>query len=260
MNQSRGRFCQLYRPIGALLLALAILILLLRSCGAPTAPTGAAPATSAPATSVPPTTAPTSVPPTTAPTVAPTSAPPTALPVAPFKLHAPAASDFTADGVALSGTGQPGATVQVWDGATMVGATTVGADGTWRLTAKLGAGAHTLTARTVDAAGKTLDESAPVEVTVPAATPPPAAATPAPAATPTATPPPTPAAGAGEAYTVVSGDWLIRLSERHYGNPDEYMRIVEATNAKAATDPTYRRIANPNLIMPGQKLRIPPKQ
>ena len=154
MNQSHGRFCQLYRPIGALLLLLAILFLLLRSCSVQT-PVAAVPTVEA--TRPAPT------------TVAPTSAPPTALPIALPKLNVPAVADYTADGVKLSGTGQPGATVEVWDGATKVGTAVVGADGTWSLVGKLGEGAHKLGVRTVDAAGKILNELPAVDVTVPKA-------------------------------------------------------------------------------------------
>ena len=84
-------------------------------------------------------------------------------------LNAPAAADFTADGVKLSGTGQPGATVEVWDGTTKVGTAMVGADGKWALMAKLSEGAHKLAVRTVDASGKTLNESAALDVAVPKA-------------------------------------------------------------------------------------------
>ena len=158
MNNKNGSFCRLYRPIGALILLLIILLLLLRGCNTAEPP----PLTVAPvaqATAVPPT----AVPPTVAPTAA-----PTATPLAMPALNALVDGDFTADGVKLGGTGQPGATVEVWDGATKVGAAVVGADGKWTLTAKLGEGPHKLAVRTVDAAGKTLNESPAMDVTVPA--------------------------------------------------------------------------------------------
>jgi len=151
------------------------------------------------------------------------------------KLNLPAAGDFTAEGVKLSGTGQPGATVEVWDGATKIGTAVVGADGKWSLMGKLGEGPHKLTVRTVDASGKTLNESPAVDVTVPKAEAP------------------------GEAYIVKSGDWLMKLAQTYYGDPNQYPRIVEATNAKAAEDPSFAKITDPNLIYPGQKLWIPPK-
>jgi hypothetical protein len=149
MNQSHGRFCQLYRPIGALMLLLAILFLLMRS-GNVQEPVAVAPTVEAT-------------------TVAPTSAPPTALPIALPSLNLPAAADLTPDGVRLSGTGQPGATVELWDGATRVGTAVVGPDGIWSLESTLGEGAHRLAVRTVDAAGNILNELAAVDITVPAA-------------------------------------------------------------------------------------------
>jgi nucleoid-associated protein YgaU len=178
MNDSRGPFCRLYRPVGALLWLLAILFLLLRSCQmqAPAAivpmvePTATVPATEIP--TAPPTVAPTvpSTPiPTAMPTAVPTSPPPTALAIAAPRLNLPATEDYTAQGVRLGGTGQPGATVEVWDGATRVGTAVVGADGVWSLLAKLGEGVHELAVRTVDAAGNVLNEAPALEVTVPVA-------------------------------------------------------------------------------------------
>ncbi len=149
MSKSRTRFCELYRPIGALLLLLAILLLLLRACSqqAPSASVPVAPA------------APTVAIQATVPVV-PTVAVQATLPsIALPKLNVPAAGDFTADGVKLSGTGQPGEMIEVWDGTTKVGAVKVGADGEWSLVGKLGEGAHKLAVRTVDAAGKTVNES-----------------------------------------------------------------------------------------------------
>ena len=70
-----------------------------------------------------------------------------------------------------------------------------------------------------------------------------AAQTPA-SASPAAEPGP-----AGSAfYTVQSGDTLSKIAEEHYGNAGKYMVIFEA-NQPMLTDP--------NLIYPGQKLRIP---
>jgi hypothetical protein len=157
-------------------------------------------------------------------------------------LNLPATADLTAEGMKLSGQGQPGATVEVWDGATQVGTAVVGADGIWSLVAKLSGGAHWLVARTVDAAGQTLNELPAVEVTVPEAL---ALAV---AEDLTAT---------GQAYTVRWGDWLLKLARRFYGDSRLYTRIVDGTNAKAAVDSTFRRIRNPNYIRAGQKLWIP---
>jgi nucleoid-associated protein YgaU len=146
--------------------------------------------------------------------------------------------------VKLSGTGQPGATVEVWEGAIKLGTAVVGSDGTWSLVAKLGEGAHKLAVRTVDAAGTMLNESPAVDVTVPTVQV--LAAT-------------EDLAASGEAYTIQPGDWLMKLSRRFYGDPRLYTRIIDGTNAKAIVDPTFARITNPNLILAWQKLWIPAK-
>jgi len=164
MNQSPGRFCRLYRPVGALLLLLAILFLQLRSCNVQT-PVAVVP-TEEPPTAVPPT----AVPPTVVPpTIVPTAAAPTALPIALPELNLPSLADLTADGLKLSGTGEPGATVELWDGATRIGTAVVGADGVWSLVTKLTEGAHKLAVRTVDAAGNIINELPAADITVPKA-------------------------------------------------------------------------------------------
>jgi nucleoid-associated protein YgaU len=72
----------------------------------------------------------------------------------------------------------------------------------------------------------------------------------APAPAPTAraphpTAPPTPVT---RTYTVVSGDSLSRIAKREYGDANQWRRIYEANR---------NIIKNPDLIYPGQILRIP---
>lgn len=50
-------------------------------------------------------------------------------------------------------------------------------------------------------------------------------------------------------YTVESGDTLGAIAKRHYGDANRYMEIFEANKPM---------LEDPNLIYPGQKLRIPP--
>ncbi len=77
----------------------------------------------------------------------------------------------------LTGTAAPGGKVQVFDGDTLLGETTADADGNWKFAAPaLGAGPHSLVARTLDAAGKALGASEPFKFELPAATAPAAAA------------------------------------------------------------------------------------
>jgi LysM repeat protein len=73
----------------------------------------------------------------------------------------------------------------------------------------------------------------------------PAAPTAAPAA-PTEAPAAPTAAPAQRIYTVVSGDTLWAIAARFYGDGSEYPKIASANG-----------IANPDLIMVGQKLTIP---
>ena len=68
----------------------------------------------------------------------------------------------------LSGTGEPGATVKVYDGANLLGSTVVGPDGNWNYTptSALGNGNHSLTTTQTDPAGNTGPASAAVSFTV----------------------------------------------------------------------------------------------
>ena len=51
-------------------------------------------------------------------------------------------------------------------------------------------------------------------------------------------------------YTIVSGDSLSKIAKAHYGNAMDYPKIFEANKEV---------IKDPDLIYPGQKIRIPPK-
>jgi len=50
-------------------------------------------------------------------------------------------------------------------------------------------------------------------------------------------------------YTVVKGDNLSRISKQYYGDPNKYNKIFEANKPM---------LKSPDLIYPGQVLRIPP--
>jgi len=160
--------------------------------------------------------------------------------------HPPHAVDLTDDGLRLSGTGHPGATLELWEDGVRIGTAVVAADGTWSVVSKLSVGAHSIVLRTVDAAGQTLNELPAVSITMPAM---PAA----PAVTKDL-------AASGEAYTVKAGDWLTKLAERFYGDGELWKRIVDGTNARAAVDATFEAITDPNRIYVGQKLWIPAKR
>jgi uncharacterized protein YidB (DUF937 family) len=67
------------------------------------------------------------------------------------------------------------------------------------------------------------------------------------AAAPSASAAPT-AASAGQTYTVLSGDNLSKIARHFYGNANDWQKIYDANRDK---------ISNPDLIHPGQVLRIP---
>jgi len=64
-------------------------------------------------------------------------------------------------------------------------------------------------------------------------------------------------AALAEDYVVVSGDTLFKISASMLGDGNRYLEIVEATNAKNATDSSYALIENPDLILVGWKLDVP---
>jgi len=51
-------------------------------------------------------------------------------------------------------------------------------------------------------------------------------------------------------YTVVKGDTLSKISKQYYGDPNKYPAIFEANKPM---------LKSPDLIYPGQMLRIPPQ-
>lgn len=59
---------------------------------------------------------------------------------------------------------------------------------------------------------------------------------------------------------VQADDWLSKLADKFYGDVLAYQVIADATNAKNATDSSYAKIDNPDVIEPGWKLCIPPAE
>jgi nucleoid-associated protein YgaU len=106
----------------------------------------------------------------------------------------------------------------------------VAADGTWTVRYTAPAGEHTVAVRTQGQA----EGSAVTTVVVTA-----------------------PASAGGFSYVTKRGDWLIKLARRYYGNPQRWIDIYKATNAKAAQDRSYHKLTNPNYLQPGWKLWIP---
>ena len=57
-------------------------------------------------------------------------------------------------------------------------------------------------------------------------------------------------AASDQSYTVVAGDSLSKIAKKFYGNANAWNKIFQANKDK---------ISNPDLIRPGQVLRIPAK-
>ena len=66
--------------------------------------------------------------------------------------------------------------------------------------------------------------------------------------TPKAAPAPAAAAPQERTYTVKSGDTLSKIAKEYLGNASDYMKIFNANKDQ---------LSNPDLIKPGQVLRIP---
>lgn len=60
-----------------------------------------------------------------------------------------------------------------------------------------------------------------------------------------------------EDYVVQEADWLSKIADKFFGNPQSYPVIVQATNAAAAASDEYTIIEDPNRIEIGQVLCIP---
>jgi nucleoid-associated protein YgaU len=63
-----------------------------------------------------------------------------------------------------------------------------------------------------------------------------------------AAPQPTGTIGSGKTYVVVKGDSLSKIAKREYGDANKWRTIYEANKDL---------ISDPNLIYPGQALKIP---
>ena len=66
--------------------------------------------------------------------------------------------------------------------------------------------------------------------------------------TATAAPQPTGTIGSGKKYVVVTGDSLSKIAKREYGDANKWRTIYEANKDV---------IKDPDLIYPGQELKVP---
>ena len=61
------------------------------------------------------------------------------------------------------------------------------------------------------------------------------------------------AAKCADTYTVAAGDTLSLIAQKTLGDLKAYTQIVDATNAAAKVDTSFKTIADPNIIEVGQK-------
>jgi hypothetical protein len=138
--------------------------------------------------------------------------------------------------VKLSGTGTPGAEIEIVEDGKVIGKATVGADGTWTYSYTPSAGEHTLLVR---AAGDANLASAPAKLSMPADAPAPVTL---------------PAAGTecgvgedrGTTYIVAPCEYMALIANR----------VGITLAALIAANP---EVTNPDLIYPGQILNLPPR-
>lgn len=156
--------------------------------------------------------------------------------------------------LAFTGTGTPGAKVELWADGGLLDATTVGDDGNWAVEATLSSGRHTLVTRWLDVNGNLLSESEPVTLDVPdiaPSAPTPIAETPTP--TPAAQQPAAPGNGncgvgvdRGTTYVVARCEYMALIAQR------TGVRLADLIAANPL-------IIDPNRIYPGQIINLPPR-
>ncbi len=148
---------------------------------------------------------------------------------------------ITGDTMALEGTGQPGAEVEILDNGKVVGKAVVQADGTWKFDYKVEPGAHSLT---VQNAGDTASASEAVNVEVAAAAPP--------------APAPKPATGVCSAGNIPLG---VDQGPTYIVARCEYMALIAQRTGVKLADliAANPQVTDPNLIYPDQVLNLPPR-
>lgn len=182
----------------------------------------------------------TPVPPAPTPVPQPTAAPVT--PPAEPVIYPPQMADngsFT-----VSGTAQPGATLDIAANGNRLDTFTADANGQWSYSGQLSPGQYDLVVHTLDANGNIVNLGGPVIVTAPGGST---------GSGNTGSGP----APEGEVYVVQKGDWLSRIAFRVYGDPFAYPKIITATNLKSAEDSSFPYINDANEVEVGYKLWLP---
>ena len=145
--------------------------------------------------------------------------------------------------VTFSGQAAPGSVVYVWLDGGLLGEADADSSGGWFFKTTVAAGDHEVMISS-DEAGEV--SSAPGSFSVAAA------AESAPVTRQTKSEP-----NSGQPYVVKEGDWLTKLARDYLGSESRFAEIRDATNAKAASDPSFATIEDDNLIYPGEKIWLP---
>jgi len=147
--------------------------------------------------------------------------------------------------VTVSGTGEPGLTIEIVEDGAVVGAVDVADDGAWSFVYTAAAGEHALSVQNQgDAEG--IGATVNFEFTAQASKEEKAAKQPEESQ-----------ATGDQIYFVEPDDWLRKLAREFYGDATKWTLIYEGTNAKAVEDQSFAVIRDPDFLRPGWKLWIP---
>ncbi len=168
-------------------------------------------------------------------------------------------AEIVAGCIEISGSGQPNSTLALDANGAELGTARANEEGAWTLKTCVEPGEYQLVAVSLSSTGAEINRSASFLVLMPAPTVEPTLVPAEVAPTQESTPAPAPTAvpGEGQDYIVQQGDWLMGLARQFYGNGSRWEDIYNATNAKAAEEPSYATIENPNTLAPGWKIWIP---
>lgn len=147
--------------------------------------------------------------------------------------------------VTVSGTGEPGSTVVIYENGVEVTTVQVEADGTFTVTYASTSEEHVFEVQPEGSEPTDDDSSSGGESSEPA--------------TPTPTPTLVPVPSGGMDYIVQPGEWLMDLARKFYGDPARWVDIYVATNTKATLDFSYAFLSDPNFVVAGWKIFIPPR-
>jgi nucleoid-associated protein YgaU len=153
--------------------------------------------------------------------------------------------------ITVSGTSEPRADIAVVVDGDVLGITQADAGGNWLFSGALAAGSYRVAVRALTTNGAATNATDAVAVQVEGgAVEEAGAADDSGAAAGQSAP-------AGQTYIVQDDDWLSKIALLFFGDAAAYARIIAATNLKAAEDPSFPAVADPDAIEVGWKLWIP---